>query len=471
MKQKEFPKDVIINSDLPLDKQHQVKEILKQFPHTLSDIPGKTDVIKHKIRVTDNTPFRIKQYPIPVHAQDAVEKEIDNMIACDVIRPSDSPFCSPYTIVDKKCGNIRLCMDFRKLNSITVFDAEPIPTLPDLLLKLEGAKFFTRLDLTKGYFQIPLEEESRQLTAFQTSRGLYEFCYMPFGLNTASCSFQKCMRKTLGHLKYVVFYFDDILIYSNTWDEHLVHIKTTLKTLQDAKLTAKPSKACVGCTSLDFLGHVVSRGTISPDKAKTQKIRDIQPPTTKKETRRILGLLSYYRSFVPNFSTIAQPLTDITRKRSPNKIRWTKECQNSLDKIKEVLISEPILRVPVLSKPFIVQSDASTKGIGAVLLQEYNGTLLPCHYASRRLLEREEHYAVCELECLALVYALHTFSKYLLMKPFYIQIDHAGLSFLKQNKSKNARLTRWALSIQQYTFTVQHIKGTANVVADFLSRH
>ena len=470
VKQKEFPDNAYISEDLSSDKQEEARRLLRQFPKTLSDIPGKTSLLQHSIRLTDETPFRIRQYPIPVHAKKEVEDEIENMRKCGIIRPSSSPYSSPLCVVRKRDNTIRLCMDFRKLNSITVFDAEPIPTLGDLLSQLKGAIYFTKFDLTKGYWQIPLAENSKAYTAFQTSQGLFEFNFLPFGLSTASCSFQKCMRKALGSLPFIISYFDDVLIFSKTWEEHIKHIRQTLETLEEANFTIKPSKTSVGCTSIDFLGHVVSAGCIRPDKAKTQKILEIKVPQTKKQVRQVLGLLGYYRSFVKDFSTIAQPLSDITRKSSANKINWSNECQQSLDTLKKTLTTEPVLQVPDLSKPFVVQCDASNKGIGAVLSQNHDGILLPCSFASRRLLPREENYAIIEKECLAIVFALNNFAKYLLIKPFFIQTDHAPLSFLKQKKTKNSRLMRWSLSIQQYSFTVQHIRGFQNVVSDALSR-
>ena len=188
-------------------------------------------------------------------------------------------------------------------------------------------------------------------------------------------------------------------------------------------------------------------------------------PSTKKEVRSILGLMNYYRRFVKNFSSLAQPLIELNNKTSPNKIRRTQVCQIGLDKVKEALTSEPILRVPDLSKPFVVQSEA----LGAVLLQKHEGSLLPCFYASKRLLDREIHYAIIEKETLGIVFALLKFSKYLFMRPFYNQTDHKQLSFLNKNKSRSARLTRWALCIQQFSFTVQHISGANNVVSDSLS--
>ena len=263
--QKEFPSDVRVDDKLSPNQQNEVTDLLQGFSETLNDLPGRTQCIEHKIRVVDDTPFRIRQYPLPVHATDAVDTEVDNMLASGIIRRSSSPYASPITVVMKKDNTIRLCIDFRKLNSITVFDAEPIPTLEELLSKLKGAKYFTKCDLTKGYWQIPLAEDCKKYTAFQTSRGLMEFNYMPFGLSTAACTFQKAMIDTLGELDCVVSYFDDVLIFSKTWNEHMCHIKKVLKTLQDAGFTIKPSKTCVGCTEIDFLGHIIGANQIRPD--------------------------------------------------------------------------------------------------------------------------------------------------------------------------------------------------------------
>ncbi|GFS19363.1 polyprotein [Elysia marginata] len=265
------------------------------------------------------------------------------MISSGIIEPSSSPYASPITVVKKKDGTIHLCIDFRRLNSITEFDAEPIPTLEELLTKMQGARFFSKLDLTKGYWQIPIREDCRHLTAFQTPRGLYQFVFMPFGLSTAStCStFQRMMQRVLGKADFIASYFDDVMIFSKTWDDHVVHIRKTLELLENAGLTAKPAKACMGFTEVDFLGHIVSEGKVQPDNKKTQKITDLKQPSTKKEVKRVLGLLGYYRRFVPNYSQIAQPLTDLTRKAQPNKVKWTEECQNSLERLKGVLTSQP----------------------------------------------------------------------------------------------------------------------------------
>ncbi|GFN81979.1 Pol polyprotein [Plakobranchus ocellatus] len=434
-KRKEYPKDVTISENLTPYQNKEARELLQTFADTLSDIPGKTERVEHKIRLTDETPFRMKQYPLPVHAMDEVDKEINFKLESGIISKSTSPYASPITVVMKKDGAIRLCLDFRRLNKITIFDAQPIPTLDELLGKMKGAKFFTKYDLTKGYWQIPMHEDSKAYTAFQTTQGLIEFNYMPFGLSTAACTFQRAMLDTLGKPPFVVSYFDDVLIFSKSWKEHLEHIEKTLSALREAGFTLKPSKTIVGCEHINFLGHIVGKGQLKPDENKTEKIRNLRVPTTKKEVRSVLGLLNYYRRFVHNFSAIAQLLTELTKKSRPNKIVWTPECQESWDAIEKCLTSEPILKVPDPSKPFVVQTDASNKAIAGTLLQQHEGTLHPCFYASRTLKDRERNYAIIELEMLAIIFALDKFSKYLLMKPFLIQTDHPPLSFLKENKN------------------------------------
>ena len=459
--------------DIKLDENIQksdIRDILSKFQNTLTDIPGRTDVLEHDIRLTDTKPFKIHQYPTPFRAKDAIEKEIETMLEQDIIRPSSSPYCSPITVVAKPDGSIRLCIDFKKLNSVTIFDNEPIPQMDEMVTRITKAKYFTKLDLTKGYWQIPLKENCKQYTAFQTSLGLMEFNYLPFGLSTAAPTFQRAMNRVLGHLKFVASYFDDVLIFSETWTDHLKHIRETLETLRKANLTAKPSKCHIGFRTINFLGHIVGKGNIKPDPIKIEKILNLTRPKTKKDVRKICGLINYYRKFIPFFSHKIAPLTSLLKKENPNQIVWNEDCEIAFEEIKHALASDPILAIPDLNKEFIVRVDASSKAIGAVLLQKHNDILKPCFYISRKLLERECNYPIIEKECLAIVFALHHFSKYLLMNSFIIQSDHKPLTFLKMNKTKNARLLRYALSLQPFAFKVEPIKGTENCISDILSR-
>ena len=463
-------KNVELDENLTPTQRAEVKDVLSKFKKTLTDVPGRTDVLEHDIRLTDPKPFKVHQYPTPFRAKEAIEKEIETMLEQEIIRPSSSPYCSPITVVSKPDGNIRLCIDFRKLNAITIFDNEPIPQMYEMVTRITKAKYFTKLDLTKGYWQIPLKESCKQYTAFQTSLGLMEFNYLPFGLSTAAPTFQRAMNKVLGHLKFITNYFDDVLIFSETWSEHLNHIKETLQTLEKANLTVKPSKCQVGCREVNFLGHIVGKGNIKPDPKKTEKILTLTTPKTKKDVRKICGLINYYRKFIPFFSHKVAPLTSLLKKEKPNQIIWNADCEKAIGEIKQALASKPILAIPDLNKQFIVRADASSKAIGAVLLQKHNDILKPCYYVSRKLLQRECNYPIIEKECLAIVFALHQFSKYLLMSPFIVQSDHKPLTFLKMNKTKNARLLRYALSLQPFTFGVEPIKGTENSISDILSR-
>ena len=210
-------KDIKLDENLTPIQKSDIRDILSKFQNTLTDIPGRTNVLEHDISLTDTTPFKVHQYPTPFRAKDAIEKEIETMLEQDIIRPFSSPYCSPITVVAKPDGSIRLCIDFRKLNSVTIFDNEPIPQMDEMVTRITKAKYFTKLDLTKGYWQIPLKENCKQYTAFQTSLGLMEFNYLPFGLSTAAPTFQRAMNKVLGHLKFVASYFDDVLIFSETW--------------------------------------------------------------------------------------------------------------------------------------------------------------------------------------------------------------------------------------------------------------
>ena len=342
--------------------------------------------------------------------------------------------------------------------------------MDEILTRVNNAKYFSKLDLTKGYFQIPIKEECKQYTAFKTSMGLMEFNYLAFGLSTAASTFQRAMNKALNHLPFVASYFDDILIFSNSWEEHLSHINETLEALHAANFTVKPSKCIIGCREINFLGHIISQGVIKPDPEKTEKILRLERPKTKKEVRKICGLLNYYRKFVPHFSEIMCPLTNLTKSSSPNTVLWTPDCENAFNRLKHAMATRPILILPDLNKEFVIRSDASSKSIGAVLLQEKDSILRPIAYVSRKLLDRERNYPICEKETLAIVFAFHSFAKYIFLNKFKLQCDAKCLTVIKKNKPLNARILRWSLAIQSYNFEIEHISGAENKISDILSR-
>ena len=466
----DYTKEIKINPELtPLQKQ-QVHAIISQFSNIITDIPGKAKVKEFNMELTSNKPVTLKPYTVPIHMRDTLNAEIENMLKLDIIEESDSPYASPVVLVKKKDGSIRTCVDYRKLNSITQFDAEVIPDQEDVLLQLNAAQYFTKLDLTKGFWQLPIHERSRKFTAFRVPNGHYQFKYLPFGLVNSPSFFNRTMRSLLKGQSNVVFYFDDICIFNSNWQSHLETLRNVLMRLRDSGFTIKPNKMEVGYGNIKFLGHFVGGGVIRPDTSNIQKILDLKTPNTKKEVRSLLGLINYYNKFIPSFSSLVFPLTELLKKGMPGKIKWNPECEKALKEIQVLLSTEPILKLADPNIPFVLQTDASNKGIACCLMQEVNGILHPVTYLSRKLLPREQRYAVIERECLAIVWSIQKLSRYLRGTTFTIQCDHRPLTYLRNSTYTNSRISRWSLLLQDYNFTVTHISGVSNVGADVLSR-
>ena len=424
-----------------------------------------------EIPLTSDVPIRRKMYNLPFSSKEVVEKEIQVMLDLEIIEPSKSPYSSPVVLVRKKDGSSRFCIDFRGLNKFTVFDAEPIPNVEDLFVRWAHSRFFTMIDNAKGYWQILVLPEDRPRTALATPQGLFQFICMPFGLVSAPAVFARMMRMLhLADLSAKNFF--DILVHSASWSDHLHHVRNVLDRLKSYGLTARPSKILAGFQSLEFLGHVVGSGVLRLDESKTEKILQVSTPTTKKQVRSLLGLLSFYRRYIPGFASVAAPLTDLTKEsgRSCRSIHWTPYCASALQEIQDILSRKPVLLLPRLDLPFVLQTDASSTGLGAVLLQEFEDSLHPVCFASRKLLDREKRYSTIERECLAIVWAVHKFVRFLWGVRFVLQTDHRPLTYLRTSNFKNSRIMRWALSLQEFSFEVLPISGQANVFDDLLSR-
>ncbi|XP_063971781.1 uncharacterized protein LOC135159725 [Lytechinus pictus] len=469
---KESLDDVTINTDLSSPQKEQINELLNHYQDVLSDLPGCTSLGEHSIILKDNDfkHLKSKPYPIPYSLRDTVRDEVKTMLSMGVIEASESPIASPIVLVKKPDGTNRFCVDFRKLNKVTLFDAEPIPDQDELFTKVAHAKYFTKIDLSKGYWQMPMSPESKPLTAFLTPNGLFQFTVMPFGLVNAPASFSRMMRRLLNGLDGAVNYIDDILIYSTTWEQHVATLNELLSRLRAAKLTARPSKCFVGQSSVEFLGHVINKGTVSPRPEKLKAIQEISRPQTKRELRSFLGTTNYYRKFIPNYAAIAAPLTDRTRNAEPNQIRWETSQEQSFNTLKDKLTNPPILHLPDLSQDFILRTDASNIGLGAVLLQTHEGERFPVAYGSRKLLKREQAYSTIERECLAVIWAVKKFEPYLYGRQFVLETDHHPLTYMNSVNPANGRLMRWILALQPYRFRVEAIRGSDNVGADLLSR-
>ena len=393
------------------------------------------------------------------------------MLELGAIQPSACPWASPVALVEKKDGEVRFCVDYRKLNQVARSDAYPMPRVEEVLETVGLAKFISTLDLARGYWQVPMAEESKEKTAFTTPYGLFEFNVMPFGLHNAPATFQRLMNRVLqGCQSFAQAYIDDIVVYSRTWEEHLQHPRKVFNCLLQAGLILKLPKCQFGLNKVHYLGHIIGNGELLPDPQKLEAVKGFRRPETKSEVNSFIGLTSYYRKFVPDFATIATPLTNLLKKRQPERVLWTQECEQAFQNLKTKLIKPPILKVPEVNKQFSVHSDASDVGLGAVLNQiGEDGEEHPVAYASRKLKPRETRYSTIEKECLAAVWALKFFEHYLYGQPFTLVTDHRPLTWLKNMKNSNQRLTRWAVCLQQFKFEVQQRPEAKYQNADGLS--
>ena len=393
-----------LGKKLSQQQRTDLETLLKSFADVIRDVPGRTSLIEHHIRTGNANPIRLPPYRIPHAYRDAVKEEIEEMLAQGLIEPSTSEWSAPVVLVKKKDGSMRLCVDYRRLNGVSETDAYPMPRIDELIDRLGKSCFISTIDLTRGYWQVPVTEEARSKTAFSTPYGLYQFNVMPFGLQGAPATFQRLMDQVLRGLdEFSSAYLDDVIVFSTTWDDHMKNLKEVLLRLREAGLSIKLKKCQFGMDHCTYLGHVVGSGEVHPEPTKIHAVRSFPVPQTKKQVRVFLGLTGYYRRFISNYASIAAPLTDLTRKAAPTRVVWTAKCVNAFQKLKESLCTAPVLQSPDFSRPFILQTDASDRGVGAILSQcDDNGQDHPVAYFSRKLLLREQRYSTIEKECLAI---------------------------------------------------------------------
>ena len=356
------------------------------------------------------------------------------MMKTGIVRESSSPYASPMVIVKKKDGSNRICVDYRKLNRITVTDPEPMTAAEDLFQKLGKCQYYSTIDLSKGYWQIPVARRDVPKTAFVTPDGCYEFLRMPFGMKNSGVTLVRGMRRLLQDMDNVKSFIDDLIVYTEDWDTHLQVLDELLQRLQQAHLVVRPTKCVFGSRSVEFLGHLVGGDCISINEEHLEKIRQAKRPTTKKEVRSFLGLANYYRDHIPSFAVIAAPLSDLTKKGLPERVQWQDAQEKAFVTLRKNLMRRPILRLPDHGKSFVLRTDASNNGLGAALMQEHDGKFYPIAYGSKKLSSAEQKYSTIEKECLAIVWGILKFHLYLAGKPFVLQTDHRPLSFLNKTK-------------------------------------
>ncbi|KAL0544263.1 hypothetical protein IC582_019376 [Cucumis melo] len=429
--------------DVSLSSEPVVRDYPDIFPEELPGLPPHREV-EFAIELDPGTvPISRAPYKMAPAELKELKVQLQELLDKGFIRPSVSPWGAPVLFVKKKDGSMRLCIDYRGLNKVTVKNRYPLPRIDDLFDQLQGAKVFSKIDLRSGYHQRRIKDGDVPKTAFRSRYGHYEFIVMSFGLTNAPAVFMDLMNRVFREFldTFVIVFIDDILIYSKTEAEHKEHLRI-----------------------VSFLGHVVSKAGVSVDPAKIEAVTGWTRPSTVSEVRSFLGLTGYYRRFVENFSRIATPLTQLTRKGAP--FVWSKACEDSFQNLKQKLVTAPVLTVPDGSGSFVIYSDASKKGLGCVLMQQ--GKVVA--YASRQLKSHEQNYPTHDLELAAVVFALKIWRHYLYGEKIQVFTDHKSLKYFFTPKELNMRQRRWLELVKDYDFEILYHPGKANVVVDALSR-
>ena len=465
-------------SELPKElgemERQQIRRLVENYEDTFYKKGEKlshTSLVQHRINTGDAEPIKQPPRREPIHLRGKGAEEVKQMLQDGIIVPSKSPWASPTVLVQKKDGDLRYCIDYRRLNAITKKDAYPLPKIAENLDRLAAATWYSALDLKSGYWQIKMHPDDQEKTAFSTGDGgLYEFTVMPFGLTNAPATFERLMETVLGDLlwRVALLYLDDVIVISKTFSEHIEALTAVFQKLRSAGLKLKAEKCSLFQKEVHFLGHIVGQEGVRVDPEKTQKVQQWPVPQTVRQLRGFLGLASYYRRFIKDYSLIAAPLTKLTGGRG--RIPWEDEQQQAFEELKKQLVTPPILGYPDEQISFILDTDASHCSIGAVLSQVQEGRERVIAYGGKVLSRAERNYCTTRKELFAVIYFMEHFQHYLIGKTFLVRTDHASLRWLLNFDISDGQMARWIERMSKFHFEIQHRPGKIHGNADALSR-
>ena len=462
-----------LSDDLTGEQRCTVESLLRCYEDVFSrgefDV-GRTHLISHRIDTGQHRPVRQPLRRHPTAYLEAIDDYVEKLQQNNIIEPSAGPWASNIVVVRRKDGRLRLCVDYRAVNSRTYHDSYPLPNVEATFDALSGASWFCTLDLRAGYHNIPVAEEDCDKTQFITRRGTWRWRLMPFGLSTAPGTFQRLMDLVMSGLTYesVLVYLDDLIIIGSSFEQLAERLEVVLARLRAANLKLNYKKCELFKRKVYFLGHVVSGAGIEVQPEKVEAVSNWPTPTNVPELRSFLGLASYYRRFIDSFSVIAAPLYQLLRKNS--RFTWFDEQQVAFEQLKVALTTAPVLGSPRSEGTFFMDTDASERGLGVVLSQEQDGNERVLAYASRTLSAAEKNYSITRKELLAVIFGLKKFRPYLIGRRFVIRSDHAALQWLRQTPEPMAQAGRWLAVMEEFDFDVQHRAGSRHLNADALSR-
>ena len=448
---------------------------LDVFAESDSDV-GVTDLAFHEIDTGEVRPLRQPVRRIPYgEMRAAVEHEVEKLVNADIARASTSPWASPVVMVRKKDGGWRMCVDYRRLNSVTKFDSFPLPRLDEALDAFAGATVFSSLDLAMAYHQVPVKSSDVEKTAFVTHVGLYEMSKMPFGLCNAPSTYQRLMAGVLRGLigRICLAYLDDVIVFSKKRSNHIADLSAVLDRIRAAGLKLKPSKCSLFREQVLYLGHVISTAGVSPDPEKLRVLREWPAPSKVREMQSFLGFINFYAEYLADATQLTAQLYDLTTgHKGDDPIKLSPQNVAAFEEIKRKLCAAPQLAHPDLDRPFTLYTDASNIAVGAILLQrDSNGVERPVSFFSKKLSSAQRNYSTFERECLAVICALEHFRVYLLGRKFTLRTDHRALAWLFSKEPKaSARISGWLATLMEYPIVIEYVKGTENTIADALSR-
>lgn len=444
-----------------------VAEFADVFVDTLPVAGARVDPMPLQLK-PDCSPTPISPRRASPAIRQVIKQEVESLLEQAIIRPSLSPYSSPVVVVKKRDGSYRMCVDYRAVNACSVDMKYPMQNTKAVLERMVGKRVFGVMDLRSGFHQIPLEESAIPLTAFSTTDGLFEYVRVPFGLKNAPPFFQQTMSTVLSGLVGNVceVFVDDIIVHGEDDADFLRNLRSVLLRLRAYDFRVKLSKCRLGLGAVEYLGHIVDGQGIRLSSARKQGLKDIKAPASTAQVRSFMGLANYFRAFVPNFACISKPLTRLCSPRVP--FRWTDQTQHAFDTIKKAVLEAPLLHHLDYELPIVLRTDASTEGIGAVLLQQVDGAEHPVCFVSKAFTPAESRWSTIEQEAYAIYYSILTLSHHLLGHAFVVETDHRNLLYLE--RATAPKLVRWRLRLQEYNFTVRHVPGKHNCVADALSR-